>query len=34
VERQEAPANACIETLTIEGQSLRVGLVKVGAGSS
>jgi isoleucyl-tRNA synthetase len=34
VERQEAPANACIETLTIEGQALRVGLVKVGAGSS
>jgi isoleucyl-tRNA synthetase len=34
VERQEAPANACIETLTIEGQPLRVGLVKVGAGSS
>ena len=33
VERQEAPGNACIETLTIEGQALRVGLVKVGAGA-
>jgi hypothetical protein len=34
VERQEAPATACIETLAIDGQSLRVGLVKVGAGTS
>jgi len=34
LERQEAPATACIETLTIDGQSLRVGLVKVGAGTS
>ena len=33
VERQEAPATACVETLTIEGQPLRVGLVKVGAGT-
>jgi isoleucyl-tRNA synthetase len=33
VERREAPGTACIETLTIDGQSLRVGLVKVGAGA-
>jgi len=26
--QQEAPANACVETLTVEGQALRVGLVK------
>lgn len=32
--QQEAPPHACTETLTIEGQPLRVGLVKARTGSS
>jgi isoleucyl-tRNA synthetase len=33
VAHEEAPASACIETFTIAGQQLRVGLVKTGAGA-